>query len=187
MQIIATIRDAVEAVFSDEGGYSDHPRDRGGATNLGITRGDLSRWLGRPATRAEVRALTRPEAEQIYRHYYWIPVRADDLPPGVGYYTFDFAVHSGVWRASRFLQTVVGAPVDGKIGEETVTAAWGIDPVVVLERLHVARKSYLISHRDFDVFGDGWLRRIKRVRERALRTAFKALAAGSPGPAARTN
>ncbi len=50
---------ALPLVLKHEGGYVDHPRDPGGATNLGVTIGTLSGWLGRKATKAEVRALTR--------------------------------------------------------------------------------------------------------------------------------
>lgn len=35
---------SVAFVFKHEGGYVDHPRDPGGATNLGITHNTLSRW-----------------------------------------------------------------------------------------------------------------------------------------------
>ena len=38
---------SLSAVLKHEGGYADHPRDPGGATNLGITRATLARWRGR--------------------------------------------------------------------------------------------------------------------------------------------
>ena len=37
---------ALPLVFQYEGGYVDHLRDPGGATNLGITRKTLAAWRG---------------------------------------------------------------------------------------------------------------------------------------------
>jgi hypothetical protein len=78
-----------------EGGYVDHSADPGGATNLGIAIGTLLGWLGRQAAKAEVRALTNATVAPIYRKNYWDAVRADDLPSGVDYCVFDFALNSG--------------------------------------------------------------------------------------------
>ena len=49
----------LEGVLVREGGFADHPADRGGATRYGITAATLGSWrkLGRQATREEVRAL----------------------------------------------------------------------------------------------------------------------------------
>lgn len=63
-----------------EGGYVDHPKDPGGATNLGITIGTLRGWLGRQATKAEVKALTTTTVAPIYRAKYWDKIGGDDLP-----------------------------------------------------------------------------------------------------------
>jgi lysozyme family protein len=60
-----------ERIISDllarEGGFVNHPADRGGATKFGITQDTLSAWLGRAASVEDVRALTASEAGAIYR------------------------------------------------------------------------------------------------------------------------
>ena len=66
-----------------EGGWSDHPADPGGKTMYGITQATLSNWLGRPASAAEIRNLSRAEAKTIYRDRYWKRVGGDTLPPGI--------------------------------------------------------------------------------------------------------
>jgi len=62
----------LDRIIRREGGYVNHPADRGGATNFGITAQTLGNWrkLGRPATVAEVMALTETEARAIYRQQY---------------------------------------------------------------------------------------------------------------------
>ena len=64
-----TIEQILDDILRREGGYVNHPADRGGPTNFGITAQTLGSWrkLGRPATAAEVQALTEPEARAIYR------------------------------------------------------------------------------------------------------------------------
>ena len=53
-------------VFAEEGGYTDDPMDPGGATNLGITLDELSRWRHTAVTKDDVRNLQKPEATAIY-------------------------------------------------------------------------------------------------------------------------
>ena len=48
----------LEYVLHHEGGFVDHPQDPGGATNLGCTKATWEKWIGRPCTVAEIKALT---------------------------------------------------------------------------------------------------------------------------------
>lgn len=90
-----TFAACLSETLAHEGGYVDHPKDPGGATNMGITQAALSDWRDRPVSRFEVRTLTRVEADAIYRARYWNAVRGDDLPPGLDLVAFDGAVNSG--------------------------------------------------------------------------------------------
>lgn len=160
-----------------EGGFADHPADPGGATNLGITSAVLAEWRGRPVTKDEVRALTRHEAAAIYRRRYWEAVGGDELPAGVDVAVFDYAINSGVERASRALQRVLGVPRDGIVGVETVRAAWALPQAQVIRELCAARRGFLAGLRIFPVFGRGWLARARRLEAFAL-----ALAGEAPSP-----
>lgn len=96
-----------------EGLFSNHPRDPGSATMMGITRATLSRWRGRPVTVSEVRNLKRDEAAAIYRAWYWDAVGGDALPLGVDLMAFDIAVNMGPGRALTWLaETKNMAPYD---------------------------------------------------------------------------
>jgi lysozyme family protein len=60
--------ECVAVVFQYEGGFVDHPRDPGGATNRGITLRTLRDWRGDDSLTADaVRALTE-EADELTRH-----------------------------------------------------------------------------------------------------------------------
>lgn len=66
----------VRAIIKREGGYVNHPADKGGPTNFGITQATLATYRGRPVTAVEVESLTQSEAEQIYVSKFVKPVRS---------------------------------------------------------------------------------------------------------------
>lgn len=163
---------AFESVIVHEGGYVDHPSDPGGATNLGITIGTLSGWLGRKATKAEVRALTKATVKPIYKKNYWDVVRGDDLPSGVDYAMFDFGVNSGPKRAVEFLQRIVGVTVDGRMGPQTLAAVNKQDARVVVTKLCDSRLAWLKGLSTWATFGRGWERRVNEVKIDGLSMAL---------------
>lgn len=165
---------ALSLVLKHEGGYVDHPRDPGGATNLGVTIGTLSGWLGRRATKAEVKALKVATVSPIYKRNYWDACRGDDLPAGVDYAVFDFAVNSGVSRSVMALQRAVGVADDGKIGPLTLAAVRKISPDVLIARLCADRLAFLMRLSTWKTFGKGWRSRVQGVEREALKMAAPA-------------
>jgi lysozyme family protein len=159
---------ALAAVLIHEGGYSNNPRDPGGATNKGITQRVYDDWRrGQGAQPRSVQMIADAEVAAIYKQNYWDKVRGDDLPAGVGYAVFDFAVNSGVSRAAKFLQAAVGVAQDGVIGPATVAAA-AAAPRTAIEMLMDARLAFLRGLETFDTFGRGWTTRCADVRCAAL-------------------
>lgn len=160
---------SLAAVLEHEGGYVNHPADPGGATNLGVTQAvydDFRRARGLD-TRS-VRYIGGNEVSTIYRTQYWDAVRAGELPSGVDYCVFDFAVNSGVGRAAKFLQRAVGVTDDGKIGPQTLAAVNARPAKQVIAAVCDARLAYLKSlTRLFRTFGKGWTRRVEGVRKLA--------------------
>jgi lysozyme family protein len=160
---------ALKHVLAFEGGYSDHPRDPGGATNLGITIRVLERYRGRPVTKDEVRTLTKKEARAIYRKFYWEPCRCGQLPTGLDFAVFDCAVNQGVARATRFLQQAARVAVDGQIGSITLGAVQAADREALLaEFISLRMQSYGLLQRLFRIFGLGWSRRLTATHAAAL-------------------
>jgi lysozyme family protein len=162
---------AFDEVIKYEGGYVNNPRDPGGPTNLGITQATLSRWLGRAATVAEVKALTREKVKPIYKRYFWDVIKGDALPGGVDFATYDFAVNSGPSRAARYLQSVVGVKQDGKIGPATIAAVNRYSAQDVVKKLVAKRRGFLMGLKTWRTFGKGWNRRMVSVQQLALRLA----------------
>lgn len=151
-------------VLASEGGYVNHPRDPGKATNMGITIATLRAWRGTKVTNEDVRNLTQAEALAIYKAQYWDTVRADLLPLGLDYLTFDYGVNSGPARAIKDLQRTVGVDDDGVIGQKTLSkireyiAANGIQNL--LNAYATRRWNFVQGLSTFSTFGNGWRRRI---------------------------
>ncbi len=159
---------AVAFTLREEGGFTDDPRDPGGATNLGITRATLTHWRGRPATADDVRNLTVAEADAIYQALYWHAMRCDLLPIGIALMVFDFGVNAGPGTSVRELQQTVGVATDGLIGPVTALAATGADRAGLIAALHDAHEQHYRGLDDFPVFGAGWLARLTRCTARAI-------------------
>lgn len=183
---------ALSAVLVHEGGYVDHPADPGGATNMGITHKTLARWRNvQPWSnlpKSEVKNLRRDEAALIYRDGYWDAVRGDDLPAGLDLAVFDFAVNSGPGRAAIYLQNIVSAAPDGKIGPLTITAVNAycakFGAAQLVNELCSQRLAFLERLSTWPTFGKGWSRRVAEVRKQSLAmTAAQSVGGVSPAPA----
>lgn len=158
-------------ILKHEGGYVDHPKDPGGATNLGITQATLTEWLGRPATKTEVKALAPATVAPIYRANYWSAVSADKLPVGVDYVAFDCAVNHGPARARRWLQAAAGVTVDGALGPVTLAAIKARGAAEIIRRLSTGREAFYRGLSTFPTFGKGWIKRNTEVTAKALEMA----------------
>jgi lysozyme family protein len=168
---LATFERALAAVLKHEGGFVDHPKDPGGATNKGITLATFRRFVKRDGTVADLKAITNEQVAKCYRAHYWNAVRGDELPPGLDYAVFDFAVNSGPSRAARYLQGLIGVEADGKIGPATIKAVNLHLNRELINALCDQRMAFLRRLNTFPTFGKGWTRRVDGVRKLALELA----------------
>jgi lysozyme family protein len=172
---------SIALVLRSEGGYVNNATDKGGPTNRGITQATYDRWRSLHGLPLQpVARISGVEVEAIYHAFYWQPVHGDDLPAGVDYATFDFAVNSGdtiaekdlqhdinINRAIRFMQRGAAVVEDGVIGPVTLAALQGIPPAQVIDTLCDERVAYLKTLSRFPIFGKGWLNRVESVRAQA--------------------
>jgi lysozyme family protein len=157
----------IRDILQREGGYVNHPADRGGPTHFGITQDTLADWRGHPVTVADVQALTVDEATHIYRHRYLDApgyLEAIDNDRLLGF-VVDFAVHSGPGRATAALQRALGVTDDGVVGPQTrrLLASRSGDPDV-FRRVFADRVKLLCRLAASDpsqrAFLDGWINRV---------------------------
>lgn len=166
------VRATLDRILIREGGFVDNPADRGGPTKYGITLNTLSEHLGRPASTAEVEALTETEALTIYRKRYISDPGFDSISdPALFDLVVDSAVNHGPSRATKLLQGAVGTKPDGVIGPETLRGLSLTPPAVVRRRVLAARvRLYgriISADHSQAVFAAGWLNRAAEFIEEA--------------------
>lgn len=170
---------ALSKVLVHEGGYVNHPKDPGGATNQGVTQrvyDDYRKTKGYAPQ--PVAKLIPVERDNIYRMRYWALIKGDSLPAGVSYVVFDGAVNSGVGQSVKWLQRAIGVPADGVIGPETINAVRAHDNHDGLVReICALRMAFLRALKTWKTFGKGWAARVDGVR-----AVGQAWAMGDTGP-----
>lgn len=159
----STFEYAMRLLLRHEGGFVNHPKDPGGMTNLGVTKAVWEAHTGKPATEADMRALTPQAVQPVYKARYWDAVRGDDLPHGLDYCLFDCAVNSGPGRAIKLLQYVLHLKVDGIMGKNTMAAIMDADPIELIEDYSQRRLDFLKSLPTWEMFGKGWRKRVSEV------------------------
>lgn len=165
---------SVNLVLEHEGGYSNHPMDKGGPTNMGITLNTLSVYRGRPCTAWDVQMLTKSEAIAIYHKLYWSPMKLDLIPDqNLVMAVFNQGVLRGTVTAIKSLQRVVGATADGKLGPITAgrVKSYGYKEAL-RDFLQAAQHAFIdicVSNPSQIVFLRGWINRTHDLWDRLLR------------------
>jgi lysozyme family protein len=137
-------------------------------TNLGVTKQVWEAWVGHPVGEKEMRALTPTMVAPLYKKQYWDAVKGDDLPSGLDYLMFDFAVNAGPGRAIRTLQKAIGTKPDGVIGPKTLTALKAADANDLIAKFSMEKELFYKALPTFATFGKGWLRRVDEAKSHAV-------------------
>jgi len=149
-------------------GFVDDPLDNGGETKFGVAQN------GNPDL--NIKALTWQQAQEVYYDRYWRPGGCDQLAefaPFLAALHFDGCINHGVKRASQFLQEVVGAEPDGRVGDQTLSAV--CDAVQhrgeaqvchgLCDRRERFYKEIVWRKPAQGRFLNGWMRRITEMRQ----------------------
>ncbi|TMV08800.1 peptidoglycan-binding protein [Ruegeria sediminis] len=149
-----SVRQIAEEIVTREGGFVNDPDDPGGATKHGVTIHTLRR-LGLDLTGdgevgiADVKALSRAQAVEIFLTHYFHRPRIGETPEALWAPLFDMNVNAGP-QAVRILQNLLQAMgytlrVDGLIGPHTLKACRAAaDPDAI-----ALRDAYGVERRNF--------------------------------------
>lgn len=161
---------ALEHTLKNEGGFVDHPKDPGGATNMGITQRTLANWRGVPVSKDDIKNLQLPEVSKIYEAKYWhlLKLHLVNRYP-MALVMFDAGVLFGVAGSAFCAQGACGVKQDAIVGPMTLRALNQIDQNEFISKFHAA-----LSHRIMrvvqknppsEVFKKGWYNRINKYLE----------------------
>ena len=174
---------AIDIIFGNEGGYSNHRNDKGGATNFGITQATLREACNKKLTTIRnVKNLTTDVCKNIYYEMYWKPSKAEDLLSPIDLIHFDMAVNSGVKAAHKLFQRVINVlstnenkiVVDAIIGKKTLTAYNNLVQGDINKALEFSYKYLELRSAFYEaiirnnpsqkVFRNGWMNRLNHLK-----------------------
>lgn len=168
---------AYEYMLSNEGGFSNHPLDIGGATKAGVSVHFLrqmfsngSLWVDlnkdNVIDEKDILLLTEDQIKNIYRVQFWQPV-SKLTPLRLAVKVFDAGVNLGAPKAVSLLQKLVNVSTDGIIGPMTLGAIRKIKPDNILSMyVHSLCNFYnniVKKNPSQSVFLKGWLNRARRL------------------------
>jgi len=161
---------AFSNILKTEGGYVDHPNDKGDATKFGITIYTLSDYRGHPVTEEDVKSLTQEEAKRIYKDLYWDRLKLSEVDNiNLCLALFDQGVNRGTRKVTEQIQKILGLKVDGIFGPVTLQAVNAMNPrKLLLFFIFETQKTYVniaVNDPTQLVFLKGWIARTHKLLE----------------------
>lgn len=204
---MAAFLPAVEKVLSVEGGYQNDTEDWGNynaydeggnyvkyaqrkgrtlraGTNRGISAGLLSSLYKRQVTAAEMQAIAKQQAIDIYKKIYWDGIQGDHIPnQALAELIFDGHVNHGT-TGKKLTQKVLNGlganpplAIDGAFGPQTMTAIKKAPLANLFNNLLQARaelyKKLVQDRPDNAKYFKGWMNRLKKFPVMTIPTTGK--------------
>jgi len=157
-----------------EGGYVNHPLDKGGPTKYGVI---LSVWQEHGHDKdgdgdidaEDIKKLNEEDARYIAKKIFWDYFLADAIRnESVAEFIVDWGYNSGRKTVAKIVQRLVKVEVDGIVGVQSLSAINSADQERLFNLLKIERKVFLnnIIKRKPDqvVFYDGWMNRVNSFR-----------------------
>lgn len=174
---MATIDQYVPFLLKWEGEFSDHPADRGGATNKGVT---LKTWQQTGTdkngdgiiTVDDLKMISEHDlVEKVLRPHFWNRWQADRIrTQAIAELLVDWLWMSGPYSI-KLAQKELGVEMDGQVGNRTLDAINSHScQQNLFYRLKVARYAHFYRICDYRpanrVFLKGWLNRVRDMKFR---------------------
>lgn len=159
-----------------EGGFVNHPADKGGPTKYGVI---LSTWKQYGYDKdhdgdidaEDIKVLTEDDARYIAKKVFWDFFQADFiLNQSIAEFIVDWGYNSGRVTVAKKLQKLLSIPADGLIGVQSLNAINCADQSNLFDTLKVSRRMYIDSIVEGNpsqrVFYPGWINRINSFKYR---------------------
>jgi len=157
-----------------EGGFVNHPADKGGPTKYGVI---LSTWKQYGYDKDndgdidadDIKVLTEGDARYIAKKVFWDFFQADFiLNQSIAEFIVDWGYNSGRVTVAKKLQKILNVSIDGLIGVQSVNAIHTTNQRNLFEALKAARKDFIETivknNPSQEVFHKGWINRIESFK-----------------------
>ena len=151
-----------------EGGYSDNPNDRGGATNSGVTLAVYQSVYGKNKTKNDLKKMTESQWNYIFTKLYWNKWKADEIKnQSIANILVDWVWMSGLGTIKK-IQSLFGLTADGIVGNKTISYINSHDQEEVFNKIWNRRKQFYESlvknNPSQKVFLKGWMNRLNTYK-----------------------
>ena len=159
----------IPKVLKWEGGYINHPNDKGGATNKGVTLSTFRKYFGKSKTVNDLKNITNEQWQYIFKKGYWDRWKADLIKnQSIAELLVDWLYNSGVWGI-KYPQQVLGVVSDGVVGPKTIAAINSYqNQEELFNRLWNRRKKHyediVKKNPNQKVFLRGWMNRLNSFK-----------------------
>lgn len=175
---MANIKVLAPFILSWEGGFSNHPADKGGATNKGVT---LATWRAQGYDKngdgnidiEDLKMLTNDDAiNVVMKPHYWDRWKANHIKSqSIANIVVDWVWGSGAHGITN-VQKLLGVKVDGIVGEKTLAALNAQEPKLFFAKIKRERIAFLQrlvkNNPSQKVFEKGWLKRLNCINYGSL-------------------
>lgn len=173
--MLHTYAEAQRRLRIHEGGNVDDARDPGGRTGRGVTQTTWNAFRKKHPNEnlpADVFQASQVQIDRCMKELFWDVLRCDDLPAGIDYAVFDYAVNSGPGRAGRVLRRVLGLPDDDwRATDKVIGRARAVDDNAAAAAICDERIAFLQTLAHWKTYKNGWSTRVAEVRASAIAMA----------------
>lgn len=166
----SSIKQSLEYALKNEGGYVNHPLDKGGPTNRGITQKTLEKYLGHNVTADDVKNLDYQTTINIYKKFYWDIINLDRIfDQAIATAIFDIGLLCGPHTAVRFCQEILHLDVTKHMDDKTIQAINSKTNTASFIEKFIERsiqyfEAIVANKSSQRVFLKGWKNRVNRLR-----------------------
>jgi lysozyme family protein len=162
--ILQKIEGGYQNLSGDDGNYNSLGQLVG--TKFGISARFYEGIIKRPPTVADMKAITKEKARQLYKKYFWDDVQGDTLKSqSVANLIADHAVNSGESPIGTIVQRILrenfgkAIKIDGDIGIITASLINSVNQKQLFDKIKTARANYYNGLGG--QFLTSWLNRLK--------------------------
>ena len=163
-----------------EGGYVNHPNDKGGCTMKGVTISTFRKYFGENKTCSDLKNITDEQWLYVFNKGYWDTCKADEINnQSIANIIVDWAWMSGTKTAIKKIQKILGVESDGIVGNQTINAINTADQEKLFNNIYNKREEFYYNicenNSSQKVFLKGWLNRLKDFEFETEREIYEPL------------
>ncbi len=162
--ILKRVEGGYQNLTGDDGNYNSLGQRVG--TNFGISARFYEGIINRPPSIADIKAITKKRAEDLYKKYFWDDVHGDILKnQSVANIIADHGVNAGEGSIGKIVQRILkfdfgkNIKIDGDIGPITAALINSVNQKLLFDKIKKAREEYYRG-----IGGEflvGWISRLK--------------------------